>query len=87
MIIRKEGGVIDNPSERIKTTNKASPGVVYHRHESPQWPGCCVGNPLRVGGRVIYRGPGRRAVTASVGREDLSSLPYSLIIITDHLLK
>lgn len=47
---------------------------------------CCVGNPLRPKGRVIYW-----AATLQLSQhllaEDLLAHPYSLMIITDHLPK
>lgn len=50
------------------------------------WKACCIGNPLRPKGRVIYW-----ALTLQLSHhqlaEDLLAHPYSLMIITDHLPK
>lgn len=47
---------------------------------------CCVGNPLRPQGRVIYWAPTLQP-SLHLLAEDLSADPYSLMIITDHLPK
>lgn len=53
------------------------------RHSS-HW--CCVGNPLRLQGRVIYWAS-TLPPSLHLLAEDLSADPYSLMIITDHLPK
>lgn len=53
------------------------------RHRS-RW--CCVCNPLRAQGRVIYWALTLRP-SLHLLAEDLSADPYSLMIITDHLPK
>lgn len=47
---------------------------------------CCVGNPLRPQGRVIYWAPTLQP-SLHLLAEDLLADPYSLMIITDHLPK
>lgn len=47
---------------------------------------CCVGNPLRPKGWVIYWASTLR-LSQHLLAEDLSARPYSLMIITDHLPK
>lgn len=47
---------------------------------------CCVGNPLRPKGRVIYWAS-TLCLSQHLLAEDLLAHPYSLMIITDHLPK
>lgn len=58
--------------------------IIWKARHSSCW--CCVSNPLRPKGRVIYW-----ALTLWLSQhlltEDLSAYPYSLMIITDHLPK
>lgn len=58
--------------------------TVWKLRHSSHW--CCVGNPLRPQGRVIYWAPTLRP-SLHLLAEDLSADPYSLMIITDHLPK